>query len=331
MRRSALFVLSAALLAGPALAADLGTYRPGTPYHATPVPSADVCASSCSGDARCMGWNYVKPAPQAQGVCELQSQIGSPVSSAISISGLSGTQPLGPGRVTQGGTNTIRVGTDTMPTARPSVQPAPSGRRVVRQPVPRQAMPAPTAHRRPAQPPVMAPAPRPAPRFAPMLDGTARRAPAPTPRQQQRQPQPHPQPMQYPHAGHPQATAPRGPARQRHAGQGAPRPSAQAMRPAPHGRVPHAAQGRPPVGQPIAPAMAPRPAAPAAPMTSRSAAEPMTFEQAQTSLYGSLHDDVAAPAPNAPVPTDPNAPMSLSQSRPVMPVATEALAGALPR
>jgi len=48
------------LLSAPAFAADLGTYRPGSPYHSVVAPGADVCESHCSGDAQCKGWNYVK-------------------------------------------------------------------------------------------------------------------------------------------------------------------------------------------------------------------------------------------------------------------------------
>ena len=62
-------------------------------------------------------------------------------------------------------------------------------------------------------------------------------------------------------------------------------------------------------------------------MPQRSANQPLTFEQAQASLYGSLHDDVRVPAANTAMPMDPDAPIPTSQSRPVAPVQAEPLAG----
>lgn len=314
--RTALYSLIALVAAAPAYAADLGTYRPGTPYHATQVPGADVCESTCAGDAQCRGWNYVKPAPQAPGVCELQSSVGAPVSSAISISGVNvAASPLR-SNIVAGSTNTIRVGTS--PASRPASRTvtAPSGRTIVRQPVPQpHAMPQPTAHRRPAMPaqPVMRAQPQ-TPRLAPMLDsGAAPRQPIAQPRQ----PAPH---VLAPNTARPQMTAPamapRGPARSR-----APR---QTVRPP-------AAQGRPPIGQPIPPQPMTGVELPQGPLPRASASQPVTFEHAQASLYGNLHDDVRAPASNSPVPADPSAPIATSASRPVAPVQQEALAGAMRR
>ena len=126
--------LFATLLSAPAFAADLGTYRPGTPYSSTVAGGADVCDSHCAGDAQCRGWNYVKPNPRAAGVCEFLSSVSSPISSPISISGESQSANSFSSLVTSGGTNTIRVGTQTAP--RPNtvrVGQSASGRKVIRQ------------------------------------------------------------------------------------------------------------------------------------------------------------------------------------------------------
>lgn len=135
-------LLSASVLSAPVFAADLGTYRPGTPYYSTVAAGADVCDNQCAGDAQCRGWNYVKPNPRAQGVCEFLSSVSTPVSSQISISGESmSAMPLS-SRVTAGGTNTIRVGTQPAPrTITTRVGQTPSGRRVVRQALPQQVQP----------------------------------------------------------------------------------------------------------------------------------------------------------------------------------------------
>ena len=69
------------LLSAPAFAADLGTYRPGSPYHSVVAPGADVCESHCAGDAQCKGWNYVKVNPRAPGVCEFNAKSVSPIES----------------------------------------------------------------------------------------------------------------------------------------------------------------------------------------------------------------------------------------------------------
>ena len=139
------------LLSAPAFAADLGTYRPGSPYHSVVAPGADVCESHCSGDAQCKGWNYVKVNPRAPGVCEFNAKSVSPIESAISISGGGGTSAA-PGLI-QGDTNTIRVGTRVTPKPRSNtvtVGRAPSGRRIVREAVPQRVQPAKTVARRPA-------------------------------------------------------------------------------------------------------------------------------------------------------------------------------------
>ena len=130
----------ATLLSAPAFAADLGTYRPGTPYHSSVAAGADVCDNQCAGDAQCRGWNYVKPNPLAPGVCEYLSTVSSPISSAISISGENMSGASFSSRVTSGGTNTVRVGTQVSTHNNPvRVGQAPAPRRVVRQAVPQQA------------------------------------------------------------------------------------------------------------------------------------------------------------------------------------------------
>lgn len=126
-----------ALIAAPAFAADLGTYRPGVPYHSVIVPTANVCESQCEGDAQCRGWNYVKAAPKAPGVCEFQSSISNPISSAISISGISNSAMPMSSRVIEGNTNTVRVGTAVSPKPTTIAQ-TQSARRIVRQAVPGQ-------------------------------------------------------------------------------------------------------------------------------------------------------------------------------------------------
>lgn len=124
----------AALLSAPAFAADVGTYRPGTPYQSAVAAGADVCDSQCAGDAQCRGWNYVKPNPQAPGICEYLSSVAAPISSQISISGENISASSFSSRVTSGGINTVRVGTQPSREANTvKVGQPPSRRRVVRQ------------------------------------------------------------------------------------------------------------------------------------------------------------------------------------------------------
>jgi hypothetical protein len=126
--------LFSALLSAPAFAADLGMYRPGTPYNSAVAGGADVCDSQCAGDAQCRGWNYVKPNPRAAGICEFLSSVSAPIASQISISGESQTVAPFSSRVMPGSTNTVRVGTTVTPrTNTVKVGQSPSGRRVVRQ------------------------------------------------------------------------------------------------------------------------------------------------------------------------------------------------------
>ena len=148
MRLFSIFALTT-VLSAPAFAADLGTYRPGSPYHSVVAPGADVCESHCSGDAQCKGWNYVKVNPRAPGVCEFNSKSVSPIESAISISGQGGASAAP--NLMQGNTNTIRVGTRVAPKPRSNtitVGQSPSGRRIVREAVPQRVQPSQTVARR---------------------------------------------------------------------------------------------------------------------------------------------------------------------------------------
>jgi len=143
--------LFATILSAPAFAADLGTYRPGTPYHSIVSPAADICDSQCAGDAQCRGWNYVKTNPQAPGVCEFLSSVSAPISSPISISGVNGVAAPYSSRLTSGGTNTIRVGTQVSQTTNTTtVGQSPSGRRIIRQ-APTQRISPQTASSRPVE------------------------------------------------------------------------------------------------------------------------------------------------------------------------------------
>ncbi len=135
------FSVFAALLSAPAFAADLGTYRPGTPYSSTVAGGADVCDNQCAGDAQCRGWNYVKPNPRAAGICEFLSSVSTPISSQISISGESQFGGASYSGLTAGATNTVRVGTQPQSSTNTTrVGQAPSGRQIVRRPVPQRAV-----------------------------------------------------------------------------------------------------------------------------------------------------------------------------------------------
>lgn len=324
MRLSVLIATS--LMSAPAFAADLGIYRPGTPYHSVIVPTANICESQCAGDARCRSWNYVKASTEAPGVCEFQSNAGPAISSAISISGVSQTATPLSDRLIQGGTNTIRVGTSVAPTPQPSVSQQ-GQRQIVRQPVPSGATMAPQMAMRAPQ------------RFQPALDDqSGHRAVG----------------QAQPNAPYAAARAPavtRGPARQPY--------TQRQMAPAPQGAQPQPMMrpgGRPPIGQPIGapqpeiiqtnaprpstamnmprssvqrpvtwqnaqqfqtapPTATPAPQAPTQPMT----AQPQPAPPQGDSLYGRLNDDVTTQ------------PMPTVASAPTMPVAQSPLAGGPPR
>ena len=350
------------LLSAPAFAADLGTYRPGSPYHSVVAPGADVCESHCAGDAQCKGWNYVKVNPRAPGVCEFNAKSVSPIESAISISGAGGMSAAP--NLMRGNTNTIRVGTQTRSQSRNrtvTVGQTPSGRRIVREAVPQRVQGLPTSVRRPAQGGSLTEqqnkyrqatghaAPQGYPQTRSVQPPAMQQAARPQMRQQQVAPQGQ-RLMRDPRIQAPQY--PQGP-RFQHNLDGAP----QNMMARPNQQRPVQSQGRPPIGVPIGPqgpqAAAPRRIAPIPqqsaipkasvndPVTHSNGAQriqaaaqqqaQMTYEQAQQSLYGSLNDDIQAPRPLTRAPLDPNAPIPTSQARPTLPVAQSqlgALAGA---
>ncbi|WP_189494751.1 PAN domain-containing protein [Algimonas arctica] len=337
--RLTLLSCTVALIAAPAFAADLGTYRPGTPYHSVIVPTANVCESQCEGDAQCRGWNYVKAAQTAPGVCEFQSTISAPVSSAISISGVSESAMPMSTRVIEGNTNTIRVGTAVAPKPIATTQTSQSGRQIVRHPVPEHYSQG--LYSQPPSTPQMG--------FRPALDGYTAAQPQMTP-----------------------PTLTRGPARQspqmRNVRPTAPQNMSQPAYQPPQYSQPY--QGRPPIGQPITPTsaasvqgqyaptpqiipaqtqaqiyrqpqgqtqahgqpqpymQAPSQPMPSQPMPRSSVNNPVSWDsirQTQTapqqqSLYGQLNDDVRS---SAPMPTVP--------SYPTQPVSQLPLAGAQPR
>ncbi|WP_026940887.1 polyadenylate binding domain-containing protein [Hellea balneolensis] len=334
------------LLSAPAFAADLGTYRPGSPYHSVVAPGADVCESHCAGDAQCKGWNYVKVNPRAPGVCEFNTKSVSPIESAISISGAGGISAAP--NLLKGNTNTIRVGTQARPQPRSrtvTVGQTPSGRRIVREAVPQRVQTRPTVARTPA-----------ASGSLTEQQNKYRQATGHTASQgypQSRQTQPRaPQQASRPGLGQPQiATRQAAPQGQRLMRD--PRIQAPQYPQGPrfHHNLDGATQGRPPIGVPIGPggpqAAAPRRTAPVPQQTAmprgsvndpvthsngarrvQAAAQQqaqLTYEQAQQSLYGSLNDDVQAPRPLMGAPLDPNAPIPTSQARPTQPIPQSSL------
>lgn len=286
-------------MASPVMAADVNTYRPGQPYAVSQMPSADVCAMQCSGDAQCYGWNFMQSrAPNGSGVCELNSSSAAPVRHPFAVSGDNGGRSFGASNVVQGKTRTFRIGNpqaampaqatpQAMQSAR--IQAAPQRRRVeapvVRkrtfapaqtQEQPRQAArPQNPNMQRAVQTPAQAQMQRQAhpqmraPQQAPQnLPASTPRRPAAMPRAPYGQMQARPQ-MQRPQNMRPQAVTP--PARPATA----PQPQA-----APHAR-PQAAAPRPPV-----PAQAQIGYPQAAPMPAPMAPAPAP----KNDLYGSLYD-----------------------------------------
>ena len=158
MRRSTFLKFSATFLCATTLsstsvfAADAGTYRPGNAYHSMTAASPDVCEMQCSGDAQCRSWNFVRISERAEGVCEFNENMSSPVASAISISGNNVSRARST-KVIAGQTNTVRVGA-------PSVTQAPAQKRVqteakrqiVRQQPPQTKSPQVATHRAPMPP-----------------------------------------------------------------------------------------------------------------------------------------------------------------------------------
>lgn len=124
------------MMAAPVLAQDLGTYRPGQAYQSVSSSGADVCNSHCAGDAQCRAWNYVKVNPKGAGVCEFLASASAPVHSPISISGENISQQSYSRPLSQGGTNTVRVGTATKSAQNTATITQTPTRRIVREAVP---------------------------------------------------------------------------------------------------------------------------------------------------------------------------------------------------
>jgi len=312
------FLAASALFSTPVFAADLGTYRPGTPYSSSVAGGADVCESHCSGDAQCRAWNYVKPNPRVSGVCEFLSSASSPIASQISISGEGYTGSFQSSRITSGSTHTVRVGTQGKPASNTVTPRQPtSTRRVVREAVPQrvtlhqtstrspenmslteqqnlyrqqaapqQIQPRQTVHTRPA--------------FRPILDGAKQAAPQYTPRTQP-QIQPHAYQQSHAVAQPRRVTGPR-------------RVTPPQYQPQSTARPQQITQSRPPIGQPIpTPTNMPRRSV-IAPQVATPGQSPnpvaLAPEQAQKSLFGRLNDDVQASpnvtaAPTIPVTSQP--------------------------
>ena len=314
------------LLSAPAFAADLGTYRPGAPYHSVIAPAADVCENQCAGDAQCRGWNYVKVNPRAPGVCEFNSKPANPIESAISISG-QGASLIAP-NVSIGSTNTIRVGTSSAVKARPTVQQRSPNRRIIRQAVPQQVRPMQTVARRPVQ--SLTTQQNRHRQTTGHIAGSTMRSNIPavnTPQRLLRDPR-----VQMPRT---QRAMPQF----NHALDA---PYQQITQPQ---RLSKPLQNsRPPIGVPIAPR--PRAAIPQGsvnnPVTHQNAqmrlreaeiaaaqralrAPQVSVEQAQASLFGSLNDDVSAPRPLLNLPAESDVPIATSQSRPTIAVSQESL------
>ncbi|MEE9347701.1 MAG: hypothetical protein V3U82_05870 [Robiginitomaculum sp.] len=276
--RLTLTALSAAVIAAPAMAADIQSYRQGQAYTAIPMLSSQACAQICTGDAQCHGWNFLPrhaPNTSTGGMCELNSVNASPISHPYAISGDNGQANFG-GQVVPGGAHTIRIGTP--PKARPT----------------RPGKPKTIVRKRLFAP--IAPTPRPAARqipthakmpIAPIARPTHIRRQAPIQPRAQIQPQTRQQMRPQARQQAPSAIRPAADPRF------APRAAPRAMRQ--HSRRQMPAQTRP------APMQTQRPQMPET--APRSAAKPQHAQRAtmappqtpKPSLYGSLYDTAARP------------------------------------
>jgi len=352
MRFFSILTLSACLSA-PAFAADLGTYRPGSPYNSVVAQGADVCENQCAGDAQCRGWNYVKVNPRAPGVCEFNSRAANPIESSISISG-DGASGLS-SKISVGSTNTIRVGTSSAPKPRSVATQSSPSRRVVREAIPQRFNPSQAVARFPADLGSLT-AQQNQYRQATGHLGAGRQQQANFQRQQAiRQQQQYANATLANRSGQRLLNDPR--IQQQRLGQSA--------------HIQHnldgVANGRPPIGVPIESAVAPyQQQAPLSganssvsatprgsvnnPVTHRNAQQrirqaeieaaqqaayaqaqrqaqlqALSVEQAQQSLFGNLNDDVKVPFALTELPSDVDAPIPTAQSRPSTPIAQELL------
>ena len=276
------FFAAALVAAGLATTAtaQVGTYRPGQPYTALPSPNADSCERTCAGDAGCRGWNWV--ALQTAGVCELNSRDAAPVASPNATSGTA------PGALRPASNRVVRVPDgSTLRIGSPEpVRPArPQARRIVTPPPRRVAPQAASVAARPAPAAAMPTRPitarpmPPKPQFRHTLDSV----PSPIRPSAGSLAVPRPQPM-------PQRPAPN------MAAQRPPQPAHAPQQAAPQPTIP--------------PQAAPRPNAPVLAGPPRPAT--------QDGLFGSLYDDVSAPAPADPASmSDPDAPVATATDVPV--------------
>ncbi len=339
-----LSVISATLLATatPAIAAENGTYRPGQAYMSIPAQNPAQCEQQCQGDAQCKGWNFVRIRANAKAaICEFNARKAAPVASPISISG-DNHSATASARLVQTGQRTTRVGEPSvmmqaMPTRTTRIgavpQPAqeqrsrqvhaqrPQQRVVRRAPIPQHIQPQ-TAAYRTVRPAPAQPATR-APQFRHSLDSSAPRmaarpqqlpaqrpAIAPSPRNNTFRPQLDTLPQQK--ATKPAAPAPVQPVRE--ASVNAPIATAPTALPA--GQNFHTG---PKVNKSLSQLKVTPPAQRRA--DSRLAGgytPPVSVETAQSSLFGSLYDDVKAPKSLTPqdIPANPDAPIPTVTSVP---------------
>ena len=305
MRILTIAILATAFFPVSVSASDIGTYRAGNSYMSVPAQSPDQCNSQCKGDARCKGWNFVRVAPE-QMICEFNAVRVAPIASAISISG--DNLSAGPSyNLVQGGERTTRVG--YVPAAQSysqnrSQMSAPKAvtqprRRFIRQAPQPKIMPQRAAQQRPAQ------------MFRPQLDTAGPARPYPmTTRQTQQAPRQAVSPAisQF----KPMLDASAAPITEQPYAAPAPQPVS-----APE--LPASAQMQPP--PPTVPSLSQMPSnTPSPSIESGLAGGPIAGNLPRnSSLYGSLYDDVKAPRTLGAmdIPVDPDAPISTVKSVPV--------------
>jgi hypothetical protein len=90
----------------PLYAMEQGVDRPGDDYKDFDLASADpkLCATACTGDAKCKAWTYVKPGIQGDKArCWLKNKVPSPLQDENCVSGIKGKGSL-VGSTTDAGT-----------------------------------------------------------------------------------------------------------------------------------------------------------------------------------------------------------------------------------